>query len=61
MTAFVARDQLAEGLRVASQVGGEESLVARDAHDRRTTFAIPPRNLPPSSWGRLVNQIRTYW
>jgi hypothetical protein len=55
--AFVARDQLAEGPRVASQVGGEESLVARDAHDRRPASAIPMR-YPPPSWGRSVNQTR---
>ena len=55
--AFVARDQLAEGPGVASQVGGEQGLVARDAHDRRTASAIPMR-YPPPSGGRFVNQTR---
>ena len=41
--ALVARDQLAEGPGVAAQVGGEQGLVARVAHDRRTASATPMR------------------
>ena len=55
--AFVARDQLTEGPGVASQVGGEQGLVGRVGHDVSVTFATPPRNLPPPSCDRLVNQI----
>ena len=55
--ALVAGDQLAEGPGVAAQMGGEEGLVARVAHDVSVTFATPPRNLPSSSGDRLENQI----
>src|SRR4029450_13439031 len=53
--ALVAVHQLAEGLRVAAQVGGEQGLVRRGAHDRRPDSPRPVQ-YPPPSGGRLVNQ-----